>query len=82
MIKGYITVELFLKSKSGKTNIYKVKNTENGVELDIIYWYGAWRQYVFEPFNDTFYAKNCLNGIADCITELMIEFTKSKMKMV
>jgi len=31
-----------------KTNVYQVLSND-GIVLGSIYWYGKWRQYIFEP---------------------------------
>ena len=58
------------KPKGRKTNIYIVKKESEGrcgrrfkIRLGAIKWSGKWRQFVFEPDNDTIWSKGCLEII-------------------
>lgn len=48
-----------------KTCSWLVRGKRNGVELGEIHWYGAWRQYVFHPREDTLFNAGCLRDIGD-----------------
>jgi hypothetical protein len=60
-----------------KTTKWDVMNTNEGDHLGYIYWYGAWRQYVFSPFltqmapYDSIILNNgCLDDIGDFLNQL------------
>jgi hypothetical protein len=56
-----------------KTKIFSVTNINNGGEIGVVKWYGAWRQYCFFPAPDTIYSTGCLDNIAVFMSELMQE---------
>lgn len=53
------------KSKSGKTDIYEVRHFEDDELLGHIRWHGAWRQYVFEPVDNTIWSHGCSLELAN-----------------
>ena len=62
-----------LMSDTGKTQAYKVTSARHGSILGEIYWYGQWRQYVFEPTPDTIWNKDCLRELGEFLMRLMAD---------
>ena len=50
-----------------KTHRWAVLNREAGNLLGVISWYGAWRQYTYNPEPGTVYSAGCLRDIAEVI---------------
>jgi len=46
-----------------KTKVWTIKNRVTEEYIGRIQWYSNWRQYCFEPFDSTVFAKGCLNEI-------------------
>ena len=57
----------------GRTKKFHVISKRAGVVLGKIYWWGAWRQYIFEPEKATVWNKDCLKNIQDFLKQLMTE---------
>ena len=57
----YIWFELV--GDTGKTQMWAVVNKSSDIEIGEIKWHGAWRQYIFEPINNSFYNNGCLKSI-------------------
>lgn len=55
-----------------KTKVYDVVSEHDLTFLGRIYWYGAWRQYVFEPNRDvpTIWSDDCINELYKFIHKL------------
>ena len=68
MVKKYLNFMVI--EEKPKTKVYSV-NKEDGSRLGIIYWYGAWRQYIFQPTEDTIWNTGCLKEIINFIEALM-----------
>ncbi len=70
---SYIYFELI--KKYPKTNRYAVVSRKFGDVIGNIYWFGGWRQYVFE-------AEPAIIWNRDCLTEIIafIEFLMEKRK--
>lgn len=68
-MKEYVTFEL--AERKPKTSVYAVKSISTLETLGKIYWYGPWRQYVFEPLMETLWSRGCMSQIEDFIKELM-----------
>ena len=47
-----------------------VRNSRTAVFLGEIKWYGPWRQYCFEPRQNTIFNKTCLQDIVDVLQTL------------
>ena len=56
-----------------KTKVYGVFETRTGDLIGTIYWWGRWRQYVFEPDEETIWSWDCLQTISEFIKKLMDE---------
>lgn len=57
-------IRLDLHEKRAKTNTYFVMNIKSENILGYVRWYGAWRQYIFEPCEETLYNTGCLSDIS------------------
>ncbi len=67
MKKKYLTFELVNLSKK-KTNRWEViNNVVGGDYIGVIKWYAPWRQYCFEPSNNTVFARGCLEEVTKFI---------------
>ena len=69
MTKSFIEFELV--EKKPKTNVYNVISTSRGDLLGQIYWYPQWRQYIFEPNDDTIWNRICLREVITFLQNLM-----------
>lgn len=58
----YLTFRI--KEQRLKTNVYSCLNNNSRVELGVVKWYGAWRQYCYFPLVEAVYNQACLNDIA------------------
>lgn len=66
----WIVFEKIGKSKTGKTNIWRVSDAKGGYEVAEIRWYGRWRRYALFPLGFTIFDHECLREVADfCETE-------------
>lgn len=74
MAKWIEFVEMNIPTKKTKTFI--VRNKDNGCEIGMVKWFGAFRQYSFFPNNETVYEKTCLNDISKFMENLMEERKK------
>ena len=65
----------FVRTDSGKAKTQKwyCMNRNHGERLGVISWYGAWRQYCYEPICAATYSAGCLKDIADFIGQLQAE---------
>lgn len=53
-----------------KTNIYDVVERGNlAARLGRVLWFGRWRKYVFQPFENTVYEETCMREISQFIEE-------------
>lgn len=57
----------------GKTQVWAVLSARHRTELGRIKWYGAWRQYVFEPASLTLFNPACLVEITQVVRGLTAE---------
>jgi hypothetical protein len=57
----------------GKTLILDVCTADGEEELGFIKWHAPWRQYIFEPNEDTIFSHDCLQEIVDKIKALMAQ---------
>ena len=61
-----------------KTSKWECMNSKSKYTLGWVYWYGAWRQYVFEPwvspstsiYEGEIFNKGCLDDISDFLDQL------------
>jgi hypothetical protein len=59
----YIVIEQAGKSASGKSTIFKVRNSRAGELLGEVRWYGRWWQYCFFPEASIVFSAGCLEDI-------------------
>ena len=57
----------------GKTKVISVDSKRSGGRLGTIKWYGAWRQYTFQPWAGTIWNTGCLQDVNAYIEELMVD---------
>ena len=72
-------VKFELAEKKPKTEVYNVLSKAEGNLLGRIFWYWAWRQYVFEPNQNTIWSRGCQSEVTAFLNELM-EQRKEKQK--
>ena len=73
MASKYLVFDKYI-SPGRKTPIYEIKNKNTLESLGIIYFYPAWRKYVFESNPEIIYDVNCLNDIIEFIQEVQAEW--------
>jgi hypothetical protein len=61
-----------------QTQVWDVMNKRGNYPLGVIYWLGAWHQYVFGPLDGTEYNHGCLGEIAAFLTRLNSEHHTGK----
>lgn len=66
-------VRFVLAEKKLKTNVYNVLSISGDYVLGIIRWHSPWRQYWFEPADDTGWSGGCLDEVRGFIKNLMDE---------
>lgn len=72
MAKKYIRFNE-VNNPGKKTRIFEVINLSGDYILGFIHWYTAWRQYIFEPLENTVYSSDCLIEIQNEIKKLNYE---------
>ncbi len=61
-----------LPTPGRKTPLWSCRSIRfNTVELCRVLWYGEWRQYCYQPCQNTVYSGGCLKDIQDFIGQLM-----------
>jgi hypothetical protein len=55
------------------TKVWNVLSKRHGDLLGRIKWFGAWRQYVFQPMPATLFNRGCLADVGTFIAEQMAE---------
>ena len=70
-------LRFILADRKPKTVMIHVYNTSDQF-LGMIGWYGAWRQYTYQPAPDTTFNNGCLQDIADVLTSLNEEHKTAK----
>lgn len=53
-----------------KTNVYSVCSNSDDQRIGLIYWHGAWRQYVFEPHVEVIWSIGCINELSKFLGKL------------
>lgn len=74
-------LEFIIVDNKPKTLVIHVYNTKDQY-LGLINWYGAWRQYIFQPHRNAqlFFNNGCLQDIADVLTSLNTEHKNNRRK--
>jgi hypothetical protein len=70
-LKKYLDFQLL--EKKPKTAVYHVVSKSSGQSLGRIYWYGPWRQYIFEPESETIWSCGCMQEVMNFIQKLMLK---------
>jgi hypothetical protein len=63
-----------------KMAVYNVRNQVANSHIGVIYWYGGFRKYVFEPAGETIFDANCLQEVSTFLKGLMEEWKKNKFR--
>lgn len=53
-----------------KTKVWSCRNNRSGLDLGVVKWYPAWRQYCYFTLYDAVYNKKCLEDITEFIAQL------------
>jgi hypothetical protein len=72
MIKKYIRFNE-VNNPGKNTRIFEVINLSGDYIFGFIHWYTAWRQYIFEPLENTVYSAGCLEDITSELKKLNYE---------
>ena len=70
IIDGGKYLQFELMEDSGKTQCWIVVNKTYGTNLGLLSWYGAWRQYTFQPSVKTEFNNTCLDSIIGFLNRL------------
>ena len=73
IIEGNKYIYFQLDKDTSKTQSWYVINKSSELIIADICWYGAWRQYTFNPRPNTTYNDGCLEVIIQFITRLNTE---------
>ena len=65
-------IEIVHRENLEKTAIFEIISKSSGSGLGLIKWYGAWRQYTFQPYEGTIWNHECL----ECIRFTLIAFNE------
>ncbi len=63
-------MEVYLKEKKPKTNIYIIINKNNNEPLAHVKWFGSWRQYCLFPLYNPIFNIDCLKEIINFLDQL------------
>lgn len=77
-MKPYVDFELV--EHKPKTDVYEVFSKSSLDVLGRIFWYGPWRQYVFESVSETIWSRGCLKEIMEFVEKLMQERKRGTVK--
>lgn len=61
----YLDFILRAQPKAHKTHSWTVRNKLSGDSLGQVYWYTAWRKYVFTPLDSLVFDASCLRELAE-----------------
>ena len=73
MESKYLVFDKYTK-QGRKTPIYEIKNKATLDSLGVIYFYPAWRKYVFESNPQIIYDTSCLTDIINFLQEIQTEW--------
>jgi hypothetical protein len=68
MCKVYVSFYKLKRPMDRKTDMWEIISI-NQVQLGIIRFSGAWRQYVFESFDGTYWSYGCLEQVIEFLKE-------------
>lgn len=80
MCKIYLSFTKIKKPKDRKTDIWEVFSM-NKIPVGLIKFNGAWRQFIFEPADTTFWSYSCLEQIVEFLKEKNLEWRKKHARM-
>lgn len=63
-IGQFIEAELLPRLPKHKSDRWHIYPKSGGCYIGVVSWFGAWRQYVFDPAPNTTYSAGCLDDIA------------------
>ena len=66
----YKYIKFVLIEHKPKTDVYEIASNHKTSTLGEIRWNSQWRQYVFHPYYDCIFSKDCLSDIIDFIKKL------------
>jgi len=70
-MRTYLEFRKQRRKEGQKTDRVKVIHVFGKVEtIGMIRWHGAWRQYVLDPTEDTFWSKGCLEAVANILDKM------------
>ena len=67
-MKSYIKFENL--RPTGKTRITRISTVEDGYTLGVIKFFGPWRQYTFQPYENTVLNSDCMMEITAKLDEM------------
>lgn len=67
-----------LTEEKPKTKVWAICSTEDEQFLGSIYWYGPWRQYIFEPSDSTLWHKGCLQDVVEFLDKVNREHREKR----
>lgn len=76
MESKYLAFDEYI-TPSKKTSMYEVRNKATSDILGVIYFYPAWRKYVFESNADIIYDAGCLTDIINFMQGIQTEWRES-----
>lgn len=65
--------EILDKPKRIRTQRWRVMSVSGDEQLGVVYWWSAWRRYVFAAAMQTIYDADCMWDIADFIALRTVE---------
>lgn len=68
-IGKYLFVEEKNPARKRKTKIFELCSKSSNVGLGMIYYYPAWRRFVFAPDNEAMFDPRCLEDIVKFLNE-------------
>jgi len=71
MITRYPFIAFVKIAETSRTSVWSCRNTRSNVELGVVRWHAAWRQYCYFPTVQAVYSSGCLQDIQSFIAELM-----------
>lgn len=75
---SWLEFDKSIREPGKKTDHYYVVNRSTGTTVGQIRWYGGFRKYVFEPYDNIIFDANCLQEISTFLIELMVEWKQNK----
>ena len=61
--------------RKNKTGVYKIVSSHDESILGYVFWFNAWRQYVFQPVteHETIWSRDCLQELDEIIKIINIK---------